>query len=123
MSSICIVSIGVDLAKNINCSVNPLFYVHTLNNSIVVPEVSIVEVTNVIKSLKSSPGWDNIPAFILKRCIDRFVKALTHNRYFKEDIFPKVLKFARVVTIYKAGDSTFITNSRPVSPKYLKNYL
>ena len=43
-----------------------VFCKKTMNNSIVVLEVSIVEMTNVIKSLKeSSPGWDNIPAFIL----------------------------------------------------------
>ena len=113
------VSVGVDLAKNIKCSVNPLSYVNTLNNiCIVLPEISIAEVTNVIRSLKeSSPGWDNIPAFILKQCIGCFVKPLTHiiNRSFIEGIFPKELKLARVVPIYKAGDSTSITNYRPIS--------
>ena len=35
-----------------------------------------------------------MPAFILKRCIDCFVKPLTHiiNRSFIEGIFPKELK-------------------------------
>ena len=33
---------------------NPLSYVNTLNNSIVVPEISITEVINVIRSLKQS---------------------------------------------------------------------
>ena len=104
------VSVG-DLAKNIKCSVNPLSYVNTLNNSIV-REISVAEVTNVIRSLKeSSPGWDNIPAFILKQCMDCFVNPLTHiiNRSFIEGIFPKELKLARVVPIYKARDSTSIT--------------
>ena len=81
------VSVGDDLTKNIKCSVNPLSYVNTLNNSIVVPEISTAEVTNVIISLKeSSPGWDNIPAFILKQCMDCFVNPLTHiiNRSFIE---------------------------------------
>ena len=74
-----------------------------------------VEVTNVIRSLKeSSPGWDNMPAFILKQCIDCFVKHFTHtiNSSFIEGISPKELKLARVVPIYKAGDSTSITNYR-----------
>ena len=113
-----IVSVGVDLAKNIKCSVNPLSYVNTLNNSIVVPKISIAEVTSVIRLLKeSSPGWDNIPAFILKQSIDCFVKPLAHiiNRSFIEGIFPKELKLVRVVPIYKAGDSTSITNYRPIS--------
>ena len=92
-------------------------YVNTLNNSIVVSEISIAEVTNVIRSFKeSSPGWDNIPAFILTQCIDCFVKPLTHiiNRSFIEGIFLKELKIARVVPIYKAGDSTLITNYRHI---------
>ena len=112
------VSVGVDLAKNTKCSVNPLSYVNTLNNSIVVPEISIAEATNVIRSLKeSSPGWDNIPAFILIQCIDCFIKPLTHiiNRSFIEGIFPKELKLVRVIPIYKAGDSTTITIYRPTS--------
>ena len=89
-----------------------------LNNSIVVPEISIAEVTNVIRSLKeSSPGWDNIPAFILKHCIGCFVKPLTHiiNSSFIQGIFSKELTLARVIPIYKAGDSTSITNYRPIS--------
>ena len=112
------VSICVDLAKNINCSINPLSYVNTLNNRMVVPEVSIAKVTNVIKTLKeSSSGWDHIPAFILKQCIDCFDKPLTHiiNRSFIEGIFLKELKLVRVVPIYKAGDSTTINNYRPIS--------
>ena len=82
------------------------------------PEISTAEVTNVIISLKeSSPGWDNIPAFILKQCMDCFVNPLTHiiNRSFIEGIFPKELKLARVVPIYKSGDSTSITNYKPIS--------
>ena len=112
-----LVSVGVDLAKNIKCPVNPLSYLNTLNNSIVVPEISIAEVTNVIRLLKeSSFGWDNIPAFILNQCIYCFVKPLTHsiNRSFIGGISHKELKLARAVPIYKAGDSTSITNYRPI---------
>ena len=85
-------------------------------DSIIVPEISIAVVTNVIRSLKES-SWDNIPAFILKQYIECFVKPLTHiiNHSFMEGIFPKELKLARVVPIYKAGDSTSITNYRPIS--------
>ena len=71
------VSVGVDLAKNIKCSVNPLSYVNTLSNNIVV--------THII------------------------------NSSFIEGIFPKKLKLARVVPIYKSGDSTLLTNYRPIS--------
>ena len=69
-------------------------------------EISTAEVTNVIRSLKeSSPGWDNIPAFILKQCIDCLVKPLTHiiNRSFIEGIFPKKLKLAELYLYTKQG--------------------
>ena len=93
--NICLVSVGVDLAKK--CSVNPLSYVNTLYDNIVVPEIGLAEVTNVIRSLKeSSPGWDNIPEFIPKQFIECVVKPLTHiiNRSFIEGISPKELKLA-----------------------------
>ena len=54
--------------------VNPLSYVNSLINSIGVPETSIAEVTNVIKSLKEScPGWDHIPAFTVLLNLSRIL--------------------------------------------------
>ena len=55
------VSIGHNLAKDITCNVNPLIYGNSVNDSIVVPHVSVAQVRNIITSLKdSSPGWDHL---------------------------------------------------------------
>ena len=112
------VSIGPTLAKDIQSTINPMSYIDNTINSIVILNVSPEEVRKVISSLKhSSPGWDQMPAFILKKCVNNYIKPLTHiiNSSLKEGIFPNELKLARVVPIFKSGDSTKITNYRPIS--------
>ena len=69
-------SIGPALANKITCSVDPIFYVDTTINSIV---VSYMDVKNTILALKnSSPAYDEFPAFIAKQCIDNYVVPLTY---------------------------------------------
>ena len=52
---------------NIICNVNPLFYVNSVNDSIVVQYVYVAQVRNVMTSLKdSSPGWDHLSLFVMK---------------------------------------------------------
>ena len=64
------VSIGHISAKDITCNVNPLFYVNSVNDSIVVQYVSVAQVRNVIMYLKdSSPGWDHLSPFVRKQCV------------------------------------------------------
>ena len=53
------VSVGPKLAQNIISTVNPMSYVTPCNNSIVIPPITIAEVSQVISSLKnSSAGWE-----------------------------------------------------------------
>ena len=85
------VYIGPNLAKYIICNVNPLFYVNSVNDSIVVQRVSVAQVRNVITSLKdSSPGWDHLSPFVLKQCVDTYVEHITVliNNSFYHEIFP-----------------------------------
>ena len=101
------VSIGHNLAKYITCNVNPLTYVNSVNDSIVVQHVSVAQVRNVITSLKeSSPGWDHLSPFVMKQCVDTYVELITVliNNSFYHGIFPDALKLARVVPIFKSGD-------------------
>ena len=65
----------------------------------------------------SSAGWDEIPAYVTKRCIDVYIEPLPHiiDKSFKEGIFPSELKLAKVVPIFKTGESRKITNYRPIS--------
>ena len=112
------VSIGPTLASNITCSKDPLTYVNGIANSIVVPNVICMDVRTVISSLKnSSPGFDGIPSFVANQCIDNFIEPLTYiiNMSFMEGVFPSELKLAKVVPIFKSGDSTKMSNYRPIS--------
>ena len=112
------VSIGPTLASNITCSKDPLTYVNGIVNSIVVHNVTSMDFRTVISSLKnSSPGFDGIPSFVANQCIDYFIEPLTYiiNMSFMEGVFPSELKLAKVIPIFKSGDSTKMSNYRPIS--------
>ena len=51
-----------------------------------------------------------------KKCIDHYIEPLTYiiNNSIQEGVFPSELKFARVVPLFKSGDSNQITNFRPI---------
>ena len=54
------VTIESELAKNIVSTTNPMSYVDSCNNSIVIPPVTMAEVRNTILLLKnSSAGWED----------------------------------------------------------------
>ena len=123
------VSIGPALADNITCFVDPMSYVDNIINSIVISYVSCMDIKTTILSLKnSSPGYDELPTSIAKQCIDNYVVPLTYivNMSLMEGVFPSELKLAKVVPIFKAGESDKVTNYRPISvlsffsQKYLK---
>ena len=65
----------------------------------------------------SSAGWDYIPAYATKMYIDVYIEPLTYitDKSFKDCVFPSELKLAKVVPIFKSGDSSKITNYRPIS--------
>ena len=110
------VSIGPTLASNITCSKDPLTYVNGIVNSIVVHNVTSMDIRTVISSLKnSSPGFDGIPSFVANQCIDYFIETLTYiiNMSFMEGVFPSELKL--VLPIFKSGDSTKMSNYRAIS--------
>ena len=112
------VSIGPELAKGIHSDINPLTYVNNISNSIAIFNVSCEEVRNIIHSLKnSSAGHDEFPTFVGKLCVDSYIEPLTFliNSSLKTGVFPSELKLARVVPIFKAGDSSVLTNYRPIS--------
>ena len=75
------------------------------------------QVREVINSLNnSSPGYDKLPPFVAKACMDEFIKSITHmiNESLKSGVFPSELKLARVVPIFKSGDPSLLTNYRPI---------
>ena len=111
------VSIGPELAKDIHSDINPLTYVNSVNNSIVNFDVSCDEVKNIIHSLKNSSAGHEFSTFVGKLCVDSDIEPLTFliNSSLETGVFPSELKLARVVPIFKAGDSSALTNYRPIS--------
>ena len=112
------VTIGPQLANNSKSDINPLSYVKSVNKSMVLTDVTSTEVRNVIASLKnSSSGHDEFPPFVGKSCVDAFIEPLTHliNLSLRSGVFPSELKLAKVVPIFKAGDTSAINNYRPIS--------
>ena len=81
-SIIFFVSIGSELAGNITSSINPLSYLKSVQNSMFMPKVSENEVKNIIMSFKNSAaGWDNVPTFVAKQCVDSYISPLTYIIY------------------------------------------
>ena len=114
------VNIGPTLAKKIpNTSVDPLSYIPVRNvDTIYLNSVNEDEIVKIIKEMKnSSPGWDAISAKVLKNTYHLFIVPLTHvcNLSILKGVFPRELKTARVIPIYKAELPTVFSNYRPVS--------
>ena len=114
------VNIGPSLAKKIpNTSIDPLGYIPRKNlDNIFLNQVSESEIIKIIKEMKnSSPGWDGISAKIIKNSYQSFIVPLTHvcNLSIIKGVFPKELKVARVIPLYKADSPSVFSNYRPVS--------
>jgi hypothetical protein len=114
------VNIGPTLANKIpKSNITPQRYLNTrVTESIFLNPVEISEVNKIITNLKnSSPGWDGIGARIVKEVKSYLMTPLLHifNRSFYTGVFPKEMKLANVVPIFKSGDDSIFTNYRPVS--------
>ena len=93
-------------------------YIIPVQNSMYMPELSENDVKNIILSLENSAaGWDNFPTFMAKQCIDGYISPLTSiiNKAITQGIFPRELKLARVIPIFKSGDKQDVSNYRPIS--------
>lgn len=81
--------------------------------------VSETEILNVILNLKSSnsAGIDGVSSNVLKRSAKIVVKPLTFliNASIFNGEFPTVLKNAKIIPLFKKGDSTLLDNFRPVA--------
>ena len=59
-----------------------------------------------------SPGYDEMPASILKQCLDTYIDPLTYliNVSINQGIFPYELRIAKVLPIFKSDDKHLIQN-------------
>ena len=88
------------------------------NRSIFLTPVSPTEISNIISSLKNkSCNTDKIHNKVLKSVKNLISPVLAEiiNKSFRTGIFPKSMKTARVVPVYKSGDETDVSNYRPIS--------
>ena len=115
------VNIGPNLNREIQTSgVDPLHYMNktTSYNSLFLRDTDREEVKRIIKELKDgASGYDGISAKLIKNTYHIFINPLIHiiNLSLSQGIFPQELKIAKVIPIYKSGETTLIKNYRPVS--------
>lgn len=114
------VTIGTNLANKIPATdKDPTDYITTsVVNSLFLRPVDDMEVKNIITSLKnSSAGWDGINAKVVKRSCYIYLHLLTYlfNLSLEQGTVPKELKIAKVVPLFKNGNSMLIKNYRPIS--------
>ena len=104
--------------KNIQTETNPLQYFESIKNSIHIPDINMDEVRTIISAIKNSAsGYDELPASILKQCLDSYLEPLTllKNLSIPLGIVPDKLKIARVLPIFKGEDEQLVQNYRPIS--------
>ena len=114
------VNIGPSLASKIpKDNRHPMVFMRNrIVNSFVLDNVFSDEILSIIKNLKEgSSGWDGISPSIVKSTCAAFIEPLTHifNLSISQGIFPNDLKIARVIPLFKSGNSMSLSNYRPVS--------
>ena len=81
-----------------------------------VTESEVEKVANDLKN-KLSAGIDDIPDYVVKRCIQVLKKPLAniYNASLELGIFPDQLKIAMVIPLYKKGNKNYISNYRSIA--------
>ena len=114
-------NIGPDLAKNIPASANShqSYLKGNFVESLFFDSASQQEIIDLVNDLRSGTvaGYDTISVSIVKESIRIISEPLTHiiNLSIQSGIVPDRMKIARVISIFKSGDSSLLTNYRSVS--------
>ena len=113
------INIGPTFSKSIpGINMSPLYHMgNELNETPFLYPVDGTEIAKITMSLKNSAsGYDAINATLLKFLASCIAEPLCYVCNFSlcEGIFPKQLKIANVVPLYKADDSMVFNNYRPV---------
>ena len=89
------------------------------NKTLYLQPTDVIEIRQLVLNLKSSTscGYDNLSSKVLKQIIPGIAHPLVTliNRSLSEGIFPDALKTAKVIPVYKNGESDDINNYRPIS--------
>ena len=86
-------------------------------NSLYIEPLHEQEVFKLISSLKSTAGYDNLSATLLKLCSSSKTPPLTHICYLslQEGVFPDEMNIANIIPLLKNEDPQMLNNYRPVS--------
>jgi len=88
-------------------------------NSFACHSASLSELDNIIQNLNNSKSvsCDNISNFLIKECKNDIILPLLYviNLSLDSGIFPAGLKMTKIIPLYKGGDSTLMSNYRPIS--------
>lgn len=89
------------------------------HNSMFLTPVTQGEVEKFTQNFKNkkSSGEDNIPIFLLKKCIHTISSPISYliNFSFESGKFPLDLKKSTIVPVFKKGDKEVLSNYRPIS--------
>jgi hypothetical protein len=89
------------------------------NTSASIPKLTTTEVSKIISNLKNkkSMGLDNINASFLKLSLPHILDSLTfiYNLCLNQNVFPSILKTAKIIPLPKSKDIGEISNFRPIS--------
>jgi hypothetical protein len=101
-------------------NVSPLHYLDNINvnNSLYLYPTDENEVLRIVSNIKTnSVGWDNIHIKVIKTTFQPLNRIFVHliNKSLSSGVFPDEMKVARVIPLFKGGDSQLINNYRPVS--------
>ena len=114
-------NIGPNLKKNIpNSQTDFHDYLGERNmQSLFLVPTNDEELLGIVKALKNkkSPGYDHIGNELIKQVIVGILQPLVHifNLSMSSGVVPINMKIAKVVPIFKKGDSQLLTNYRPIS--------
>ena len=90
-----------------------------ISSELQIPPISVFEIFNYLTHLKQSRtrGLDGIDSRILKLSAPVITDTLTYifNLCLEKNYFPNAFKKAKVIPIYKSGNSTDPSNYRPIS--------
>ena len=122
-------NVGPSLARKIispaNGSVYPTMGESNLHSMFLKP-VSEHELWNVFSSCKNkkSTDIDDVSMDIVKSTVGAIIKPFVHicNLSFSTGVFPKDMKIAKIIPLFKSGDDASFSNYRPVSllPQFSK---
>jgi hypothetical protein len=115
------INIGKSLSDNIPSSNrSAMSYLTSHHNaSLFLNPINRNELIKVINDLKtnSSCGPDDVSPKVVKFCHSSLIDVFLHifNLSFSQGVFPSDLKIAKVIPLFKGGDSSAFNNYRPIS--------